>query len=84
MINKRIINNDGTIDEIKATSSDRYDMSIGENYKLVKIAQRKNTFNDTILGTDIGVHSKGFMNIAIISTLIAVGVIIFMYLGFRV
>lgn len=84
MINKTIVNNNGAIDKIIAVSNDKYDMSIGKNYKLVKIAKRKNTFNDTILGTDIGVHSKGFMNIAIISTLIAVGVIIFMYLGFRV
>ena len=84
MISKEIRNNNGTIDKIIATSYDDYEMSISNEYKLVKIAGRKGTFKDTLLGSDIGIHSKGFINVAIFSMLISVSVIIFMYLSFRV
>ena len=82
-LNSFIKNNDGTIDMVEANSTDNYHIAIGSNYKLVKFVNKK-TFKDTFLGADIGIHSKGFMNVVVISSLIAIAVIIFMYLSFRI
>ncbi len=84
MINRTIKNSNGTVDRVVANSYDSYDVMIGENYKLVKYSKSRKTFNDTFLGTDIGLHSNGFVNVAIISSLLAIGTIIAMYLFCRI
>ncbi len=83
-VSKNIKNSNGTVDKVIANSSDNYDIMIGENYKLIKFSGNRKTFKDTLFGTDIGIHSSGFINIAIISSLIAIMTIALMYLNFRV
>ncbi len=81
---KKIKNNNGTMDKIFASSNDDYGIMIGSNYKLIKFYDGKKSFKDTLLGSDIGIHSHGFVNVAIISTLLAIGAFITMYLSFRI
>lgn len=78
-----IRNNDGSIDRIIATSNDNKNIMIGEEYKLVKFVNKK-SFNDTLLGSDIGFSSSGFVNVTIISSLIAISTFIVMYVSFRI
>jgi len=59
-------------------------MSNNDNYKLIKFSSTKKTFKDTLLGSDIGVHSNGFVSIFITSFLVAIGVILLMYFSFRI
>ena len=59
-------------------------MSKNDNYKLIKFSNTKRTFKDTMLGTDIGIRSEGFISVLITSFLITVGVIILMYFSFRI
>ena len=84
MINKEIKNENGTIDMVVANSVDEYDVIIGDNYKLVKFSHSKRSFKDTILGTDIGVNSKGFGSVTIISLLMALVGFGIMYFSFRI
>lgn len=81
---KQIKNKNGTIDKVIANSNDNYDVMISDNYKLIKFSGNRKTFKDTLLGTDIGIHSNGFINVAIISTLLSLGVLVTMYLSFRI
>ena len=78
-----IKNSDGSVDRIIATSNDDKNIMISENYKLVKFSNKK-AFKDTLLGSDIGIHSNGFVNISIISTLLALSTLVLMYIGFRI
>ena len=78
-----IKNSDGTVDKIIATSNDDKNIMIGENYKLVKFGNKK-AFKDTLLGSDIGIHSRGFAGVTIISTRVAVSTFILMYISFRI
>ena len=78
-----IKNSDGSIDKIIATSNDNKNIMIDKNYKLVKFSNKK-AFKDTLLGSDIGIHSSGFINVSIISTLIAISTVILMYISFRI
>ena len=64
---KKIENNNGTMDKIFASSNDNYDIMIRSNYKLIKFYDGKKSFKDTLLGSDIGIHSHGFVNVAIIA-----------------
>ena len=52
------------------------------NYKLIKF--NKKTFGDTFLGSDIGVHSKGFTGVALVSTLLSLSLLVVMYVAFRI
>ena len=78
-----IKNNDGSVDRIIATSNDNRNIMIGKEYKLVKFSNKK-AFKDTLLGSDIGVHSSGFINITIMSTVIAIATLVLMYISFRI
>lgn len=69
---KEIRNNDKTVDIVFAKSNDKYDVMINDNYKLIKFSNNKKSFTDSILGTDIGVNSKGFISVISISLIIAV------------
>lgn len=69
---KEIKNNDKTVDIVFAKSNDNYDIMIDDNYKLIKFSNNKKTFSDSLFGSDIGVNSKGFVNIISISLIIAI------------
>jgi hypothetical protein len=81
---KDIKNSNGTIDKVIANSNDNYDIMIGENYKLIKFSGSKKSFKDTMFGTDIGIHSHGFVNIAIIAMLLALSTLTLLYFNFRI
>ena len=55
---------------------------MNNNYKLIKF--NKKSFSDTFLGSDIGIHSKGFNGVAIISTLLSVSLLVIMYFTFKI
>ena len=84
MFNKEIKNSDGSTYLYEISSNDNYRVNIGNNYKLIKFYKTKKSFKDTILGSDIGVNSRGFASVAVVSTLIAVFTFIIMMLSFRI
>ena len=85
-IQKDIKNNDGTFETILIKSNDNYKtLDINKTYKLVKETKNKeskvtNSFKNSILGAEIGLKAKGFSTIAILATIIAVGMFCMMYL----
>ena len=83
-IKKEIKNKDNTIDIVFAKSSDNYNVMIGDNYKLIRFNNSKGNFKNSIFGSDIGIHSKGFTSIVGISLMIAVGSIAIMIVNFRI
>ena len=85
-IQKDIKNNDGTIETILITSNDNYKtLDTNKTYKLVNGPQNNenkitSTFKNSIFGAEIGVKAEGFSTIAILATIIAVGMFCIMYL----
>jgi len=74
---------------LEITSNDNYTLNMPKSYTLVKTETKKenkivNSFKNSILGTDIGINSEGFSYIAILSTILAVGVMIVMYILWRI
>ncbi len=82
--NKQIKNKNGTVDNIIVSSNDGYNVMIGDNYKLMRFSGNRKTFKDSVFGTDIGVHSKGFASVLLVSALIALITLALMYLSFRI
>lgn len=81
---KEIKNKDNSVDIVFAKSSDNYIVIINDNYKLIRFNNSKSTFKNSILGTDIGIHSKGFTSVVAISIIIAVGLMAIMLINFRI
>lgn len=82
-IQKNIKNNDGSIETILIKSNDNYKiLDINKTYKLIKDKENKitNTFKNSILGSEIGIKAEGFSTIAILATIIAVGMFFIMYM----
>ena len=74
---------------LEITSNDSFKLNMPTSYKLVKPAVNKadkiaNGFKNSILGRDIGINSEGFSYIAILSTILAIGTIIAMYIFWRI
>lgn len=85
---KDIVNEDGTEETIIITSNDDYTLNMVRNYSIANHHPKKESkftkkFKNSILGSDIGYQSKGFSNIAILATIIAVGVLCVMYYMWR-
>lgn len=85
---KDIINEDGTEDTIIITSNDDYALNMTRNYSIANHKVKKESkftrkFKSSLLGSDIGIKSSGFSNIAILATIIAVGVFCVMYFLWR-
>lgn len=85
---KDIKNEDGTEETIIITSNDSYALNMNKTYKLANYTPKKESkltkkFKNSILGTDIGVKSAGFSNIAILATIIAIGTLCVMYFLWR-
>ena len=81
---ERIIKTNGNTSTISIEPVNNMDIRLGEEYKLIKFYSGKKQFKDTILGSDIGIHSHGFISTAILSTLIAISVFILSILSFRI
>ena len=87
-ISKEIKNDDGTIETLVITSNDNHNLDMSKSYKLANHKQKKESalakkFKGSILGADIGIKSGGFSNVAILATIIAVGVLCVMYFLWR-
>lgn len=89
-IERDIHNEDGTIETLIITSNDNYSpLDASKTYKLANHATKKSNrvvsaFKNSILGAEIGVKVEGFSNIAILATIIAVGVLCIMYAFWRI
>jgi len=86
---REINNEDGSIDTLFISSKDNYTLNMPKTYILANHIQRKenklvSAYKNSILGAEIGVKAEGFSNIAILATIIAIGVFCTMYLFFRV
>lgn len=87
-IQRDLKNEDGTKETIIITSNDDHALNLNQTYKLANHNFRKENkfvkkFKGSILGSDIGVKSRGFSNVAILATIIAVGVLCMMYFLWR-
>lgn len=87
-MSKNFTNEDGTQETVVIKSSDNYSLNMNETYRLANKTEEKQSrlakkFKNSILGTDIGVKSAGFSNIAILATVIAVGALLVMYFMWR-
>ena len=66
------------------SSNDSYDVKIDKNYTLVRFDKTRKDLSNSLLGSDIGIKSRGFINIAVMSSFIAVATFIILILSFRV
>ena len=85
---KDIKNEDGTEETIVITSQDNHVLNMNRTYKLANHKEKKENFlvkkfKGSVLGSDIGITSSGFSNIAILATIIAVGALCIMYFLWR-
>ena len=83
-----IKNEDGTEETIVITSNDNHALNMNQTYKIANHNIKKENkfvkkFKGSVLGADIGLKSSGFSNVAILATIIAVGVICLMYFFWR-
>ena len=83
MINKTIKYGNGIESELTISSDDNYHVNLPSKYKLVNNLTN-NKFKSSLFGSDIGINSNGFINIAIISSLIAVSAFMLMILSFKI
>lgn len=89
-LERDIKNSDETIDTLVISSNDNtYPLDINKTYKLANNTHKlENKFvrayKNSIFGADIGVKAEGFSNIAILATIIAIGLFCTMYLFCRV
>ena len=85
---KDIQNEDGTQETIVITSNDNKVLDLTKTYKLANHTKKKESkfakkFKNSILGTDIGIKSAGFSNVAILATIIAIASLCIMYFLWR-
>lgn len=89
-LERDIKNIDGTIDRLIITSNNN--LKVLDSTKTYKLANYANNleskltrkFKNSILGSEIGIKANGFSNIAILSTIIAIGVLLVMYILWRI
>lgn len=85
---KQITNDNGSKETIILSSEDEREVSLGSNYVLANHNFKKESklakkFKGSILGSDIGIKSNGFTSVAILSTVIAVSVLLVLYFAWR-
>ena len=83
-ISKSYENSEGVKETLIANSTDNYTLNLKGKYKLANHNEKKESklakkFKGSILGTDIGVKSAGFTNIAILATVIALAAVAILY-----
>ena len=81
---KEFKNKDGSIDIIDISSNDNYDINLDRSYKLVHPSNVNSKFKNSILGSDIGIKSRGFSTIVLLSTLLSIGALLIMYFNFKI
>ena len=81
-INKEINYSDGTSSLVKITSEDNRQVKLNNNYVIAN--KKVNKFKDSILGSDIGIGSRGFASMTIFASLISIIAFIIMIISFRI
>lgn len=69
-------------------SQDDLELNMNKSYRLANYTSKKESklakkFKGSVLGSDIGIKSGGFSNIAILATVIAVAAVAIMYFMWR-
>ena len=87
-MSKSFKNEDGSEETLLINSDDNYMLKLDKSYKLANHTEKKENklvkkFKGSILGTDIGVKSGGFSNVAILALVIALAAIEIMYFMWR-
>lgn len=87
-LSKKYKNEEGQEETIILSSTDNYDIDLTKKYKLANHVQKKQSklvekFKGSLLGSDIGVKSSGFTNVAVLATVIAIAAIAIMYFMWR-
>lgn len=85
-ISKLMNNKDGSVDKVIISSNDNFKVKLNKKYVLVGYEGNKyvDNFKNSILGMDIGINSYGFASMMIISSLLALAMLVGMYLAFRI
>lgn len=89
-LERNIQNADGTIDTLIISSNDNNSpLDTNKTYKLANYTSKKVNkltimYKNSILVCDIGINSKGFTHIAILSSIIAIASISILYILFRI
>lgn len=86
-ITKKFKNEEGIEETMIISSTDNLKVSLNGRYQLANKMKNSNKladkFKNSILGSDIGIKSKGFGSVAILATIIAVLVLVAMYFMWR-
>ncbi len=87
-LSRSYVNDEGNEETVVATSDDNYQVKLSGNIKLANHNLKKESkltkkFKSSLLGSDIGVNSRGFSSVAILSTVLALTAIIIMYFMWR-
>ena len=86
-LSKSFVNEEGENETLVASSDDNYQVKLGNytisNHQTKKESRLARKFKGTIFGSDIGIRSKGFSNIAILATVIALAVLALLYFSWR-
>ena len=87
-ISKDFVNVDGSNETMIASSDDNYKLNMDKNYVLAnKNTPKESTlvkkFKKTLIGSDIGIKSKGFSSIAILAIVIALAALAVIYFMWR-
>lgn len=87
--NKEMLNDDGTRSTVMIESNDDKTLIMRDTYVLANHNKKKENvlvqkFKGSILGTDIGIKSGGFTNVAILAAVLAVSALLAMFFMWRV
>ena len=87
-ISKDFVNDDGTNETMIASSTDDYKLNMDKKYVLANHNQMKESklskkFKNSLIGSDIGIKSKGFSSVAILATVIALAALAVIYFMWR-
>ena len=83
-INKEVNYSDGTSSIIEITSNDNHKVNLNNKYILANKKITKDKINNSILLSDIGIHSKGFASIAFLATIISIISFISIIFNFKI
>ena len=81
-INKEINYSDGTSSIVEITSTDNYRVNLNNKFVIANKYTKKK--NNSLLTSDIGVNSRGFVSITILATIISIIAFIIMTISFRI
>lgn len=87
-INKTFIGENGKKETLVISSNDDLELNMHKSYRLANHTSKKESsfvkkFKGSVLGSDIGIKSGGFSNVAILAAVVAFAAIAIMYFIWR-